>query len=48
MLGLVLRKRVDDVAQGQQRPVDVSALFQADAAVLECFLSLVKLGSRKL
>ena len=44
MLGLVLRKCVDDVAQGQQRPVDVSALFQADAAVLEFFKKLGQAG----
>ena len=46
MLGLVLRERVDDVAQGQQRPVDVSALFEANATVLQKNLkvNLLELG----
>jgi hypothetical protein len=34
VLRLLLGQRVDDVAERQQRPVDVSALFQPHAAIL--------------
>ena len=35
MLGLVLGQGVDDVAQGQEGSVDVSAFFQPDTTILE-------------